>query len=69
MQGGTYIVSLYSTEPYGASYGLLWGLTGLLSGLTRSTEHPRRKAFRYISNRVSAEVLHAGVERSQWKLV
>ena len=36
-------VSRLSNRPYGVSYGLLWELMGILSGLTnKSTDHPSR---------------------------
>ena len=34
------LVSRLSNGPYGASCGFLWGLMGILSGLTKSTDHP-----------------------------
>ena len=34
------LVNRLSNGPYRASYGLLWGLCGILNGLTKSTDHP-----------------------------
>ena len=37
--------SRLSNGPYEASYGLLWGLVGHTSGLTKSTDHPSRTPY------------------------
>ena len=39
VKGGD-LLSRLSNRPYRASYGLLWWLIGILTGLTKSTDHP-----------------------------
>ena len=48
------LVSRLRDGPYRASYGVVWGpVGGLLTGLTKSTDHPSRASGKYKTSNIT----------------